>query len=306
MARYILLRLGEAFIAIFGLLTLVFFVSRLTGDPALLMLPVGATEAHVAEFRHQMGLDLPLWQQYVNFLAEAGKGDFGESILHQRPAMEVVLERLPATIELASFALIMATLIGLAAGFMAAFKRGTIIELVAMGMALLGQSMPIFWLGIMLIMVFAVNLGWLPAGGRGAIAHLVLPAITLATFSSASIARLLRSSMLDILGENYIRTALAKGLRDRIVYIRHAARNALIPVVTMLGILAGELFSGTVITETIFSWPGVGRVIIQAILTKDFPVVQAGVVVISSIFIFITMLVDLTYGLLDPRIRIER
>ncbi|MDP7651621.1 MAG: ABC transporter permease [Rhodospirillales bacterium] len=306
MPKYVLSRLGEALIAIWGLLTLVFVAARLTGDPAVLMLPLGATDADLAEFRHALGLDLPLWEQYAIFLADAVRGNFGESLLHQRPAMDVVLERFPATIQLSLVALVMGMVIGVIAGFVAALKRGTFLELIAMTTALLGQATPIFWLGIILILVFAVQLGWLPAGGRGTLAHLVLPAITLATFTSASIARLLRSSMIEILKEDYIRTAWAKGLVSHLVFMRHVARNALIPVVTMLGILAGELFSGAVVTETIFSWPGVGRVILLAIQSKDFPVVQAGVAVISAMFILINLLVDLTYGLLDPRIRINR
>ena len=306
MPKYVLSRLGEALIAVWGLLTLVFVAARLTGDPAVLMLPIGATDADLAEFRHALGLDRPLWEQYAVFLSNAVRGNFGESLLHQRPAIDVVLERFPATIQLSMVALVMGTVIGVIAGFVAALKRGTFLELVAMTTALLGQATPIFWLGIILILVFAVQLGWLPAGGRGTFAHLVLPAITLATFTSASIARLLRSSMIEILKEDYIRTAWAKGLVSRLVFMRHVARNALIPVVTMLGILAGELFSGAVVTETIFSWPGVGRVILLAIESKDFPVVQAGVAVISAIFILINLLVDLTYGLLDPRIRINR
>jgi peptide/nickel transport system permease protein len=306
MPKYVLSRLGEALIAIWGLLTLVFVAARLTGDPAVLMLPIGATDADLAEFRHQLGLDRPIWEQYAHFLLDAVRGNFGESLLHQRPAIDVVLERFPATIQLSMVALVMGTVIGVIAGFVAALKRGTFLELVAMTIALLGQATPIFWLGIILILVFAVQFGWLPAGGRGTFAHLVLPAITLATFTSASIARLLRSSMIEILKEDYIRTARAKGLVSRLVFMRHVARNALIPVVTMLGILAGELFSGAVVTETIFSWPGVGRVILLAIESKDFPVVQAGVAVISAVFILINLLVDLTYGLLDPRIRIER
>lgn len=306
MFRCLLGRLGDALVAILGLLTFVFIAARLTGDPALVMLPVGSTEEQLAEFRRQMGLDRPLLEQYLSFMADAVRGDFGESFLHQRPAMEVVLERLPATIELALAALILGTAVGLLAGFVAAIYRGGFLEFAAMTIALLGQATPVFWLGIVLILVFSVELGWLPAGGRGTFAHLILPAISLATFTTASIARLLRSSMIEVLKENYVRTAVAKGLINRIIYMRHAARPALIPVITMIGILAGELFSGAVITETIFSWPGVGRVMIQAIQSKDFTVVQAGVTVISAIFIGFNLLVDLAYGLLDPRIRIAR
>ena len=304
MSGYFAGRLLESLVAILGVLTIVFIAARLTGDPAVLLLPIGATDADIARMRQELGLDRPLLEQYLTFLADVLRGDFGVSFEHHRPAMQVGLERLPATFELAGVALLIGAAVGIAAGLIAALARGTVLELIAMGVALIGQATPIFWLGIVLILVFAVELQWLPAGGRGGLDHIILPAITLATFTTASIARLLRSSMIEVLKEDYIRTAWAKGLVPRIVYLRHAARNALIPVITMIGILAGELFSGAVITETIFSWPGVGRVVVQAIETKDFAVVQAGVTVISVIFIGFNLLVDLLYGLVDPRIRI--
>lgn len=304
MSGYFAGRLLESLVAILGVLTIVFIAARLTGDPAVLLLPIGATDADIARMQQELGLDRPLLEQYLAFLADVLRGDFGMSFEHHRPAMQVVLERLPATFELAGVALLIGAAVGIAAGLVAALARGTVLELIAMGVALIGQATPIFWLGIVLILVFAVELQWLPAGGRGGLEHIILPAITLATFTTASIARLLRSSMIEVLKEDYIRTAWAKGLVPRIVYLRHAARNALIPVITMIGILAGELFSGAVVTETIFSWPGVGRVVVQAIETKDFAVVQAGVTVISVIFIGFNLLVDLLYGLVDPRIRI--
>ena len=304
MSGYFAGRLLESLVAILGVLTIVFIAARLTGDPAVLLLPISATDADIARMRQELGLDRPLLEQYLAFLADVLRGDFGVSFEHHRPAMQVVLERLPATFELAGVALLIGAAVGIAAGLVAALARGTVLELIAMGVALIGQATPIFWLGIVLILVFAVELQWLPAGGRGGLEHIILPAITLATFTTASIARLLRSSMIEVLKEDYIRTAWAKGLVPRIVYLRHAARNALIPVITMIGILAGELFSGAVVTETIFSWPGVGRVVVQAIETKDFAVVQAGVTVISVIFIGFNLLVDLLYGLVDPRIRI--
>ncbi len=304
MSGYFAGRLLESLVAILGVLTIVFIAARLTGDPAVLLLPISATDADIARMRQELGLDRPLLEQYLAFLADVLRGDFGVSFEHHRPAMQVVLERLPATFELAGVALLIGAAVGIAAGLVAALARGTVLELIAMGVALIGQATPIFWLGIVLILVFAVELQWLPAGGRGGLDHIILPAITLATFTTASIARLLRSSMIEVLKEDYIRTAWAKGLVPRIVYLRHAARNALIPVITMIGILAGELFSGAVVTETIFSWPGVGRVVVQAIETKDFAVVQAGVTVISVIFIGFNLLVDLLYGLVDPRIRI--
>jgi peptide/nickel transport system permease protein len=304
MTRYLLSRLGDAAIAILGVVTIVFIAARLSGDPTVLMLPVGATDAQLAELRQQLGLDRPVAVQYVSFLGDVLRGDFGESFQHHRPAFEVVLERFPYTALLAFTALALGTLLGGLGGFVAARYRGSAVELVAMLIALIGQATPVFWLGILLIMVFAVNLGWLPTGGADGWRNLVLPAITLAAFTSASIARLLRSSMLNVLREDYIRTAWAKGLQPRLVYARHAVRNALIPVVTMIGILAGELLGGAVVIETVFAWPGVGRMIIQAIEAKDFSVVQAGVFLIAFVFVLVNLIVDLMYGLLDPRIRL--
>jgi peptide/nickel transport system permease protein len=304
--RYLLTRIAEALIAVWGIVTIVFFVTRLGGDPALLLLPTGASEAQLVELRAALGLDRPLFTQYVHFLGAAVLGDFGQSFQQMRPAIDVVLERLPATAQLASAALLVGVLLGVLTGFLAAKYRGTMIEFVAMVLALLGQATPVFWLGLMLIMLFAVDLGWLPTGGYGGWAYLVLPTLTLATFTSASITRLLRSRMVEIMQEDYVRTAWSKGLQPRIVYLRHVMRNALIPVVTMIGILAGELLGGSVITETIFSWPGVGRAIIQAVQANDFPVVQAGVTLIACIYVAINLVVDLTYGILDPRIRIAR
>ena len=306
MSRYLLSRLGEAVIAILGVITIVFVAARLSGDPTVLMLPVGATDAQLAELRQTLGLDRPLVVQYATFLRDVARGDFGESFQHHRPAFDVVLERFPYTALLAFTALALGTLIGGLGGFVAARYPGSAAELVAMLIALIGQATPVFWLGILLIMVFAVNLGWLPTGGADGWRNLVLPAVTLAAFTSASIARLLRSSMLNILREDYIRTAWAKGLQPRIVYGRHAVRNALIPVITMIGILAGELLGGAVVIETVFAWPGVGRVIIQAIEAKDFSVVQAGVFLIAVVFVVVNLIVDLLYGVLDPRIRLSR
>ena len=306
MLRYFLSRIGDSFVAVLGVSTIVFIVTRLLGDPAVLLLPVGAGEDELQALRAQLGLDQPIVQQYLQYLASIATGDFGESFQFGRPAMEVVLERLPATATLAGCALGMGVVLGTLAGAVAAYKRGTVVELCVMVLALLGQATPVFWLGIMLILLFAVDLGWLPTGGYGSIENLILPALTLATFTSASIARLLRSSMVDVLREDYVRTANAKGLGPLSVFSWHVARNALIPVVTMVGILAGELLGGSVVTETVFSWPGVGRMIIQAIETKDFPVVQAGVTLVATTFVSINLLVDLLYGVLDPRIRHSR
>ncbi|MBN9443215.1 ABC transporter permease [Bosea sp. (in: a-proteobacteria)] len=303
MPRHLTTRLGEGLIAIWGVVTIVFIVSRLLGDPAVLLLPIGATEAQLHELRVQLGLDQPLLQQYLTFLLHALKGDFGQSFQFARPALDVVLERLPATAMLAGTALAIGVLIGGLAGALAAIYRGSAIEGLVLLVALLGQATPSFWLGIMLILFFAVQLGWFPTGGYGEWQNLVLPSVTLACFTTASIARLLRSSMLDVMRDDYVRTAYAKGLAPRRIYLWHVGRNSLIPVVTMTGILAGELLGGAAVTETVFAWPGVGRLIVQAIETKDFPVVQAGVAVVAAIFVLVNLLVDLLYGLIDPRIR---
>jgi peptide/nickel transport system permease protein len=301
--RYLLTKLAEAALAIWGVVTIVFFVSRVLGDPALLLLPVGADQQALDALRASLGLDRPILEQYGMAIVSMLRGDFGISFQHTRPAMDVVLERMPATALLAGTALLFGTIIGAAAGGVAALKRGTISEFIVMVAALLGQATPVFWLGIMLILVFSVDLGWLPTGGSGSVAHLVLPGLTLSVFVSASIARLLRSSLLDIMREDYVRTARAKGLLPRTVFLWHIARNALIPVVTMIGIIAGELLGGSVVIETVFAWPGVGRIIMQGIQSQDFPVIQAGVALVAAIFIVINLLIDLLYGVLDPRIR---
>lgn len=306
MIGFFLRRLGESMLAIWGVVTIVFFVTRVLGDPAALLLPIGASAADIEALRDQLGLNQPLMVQYFQFLVSAVQGDFGTSFQHGRDAMDVVLERLPATATLALTAIALGLVIGTVAGSVAALKRGSAVELLVMAVALLGQATPVFWLGIMLILFFSVNLGWLPTGGYGTIWHLILPSVTLAVFVSASIARLLRSSMLDILQEDYIRTARAKGLLRSTVFIWHVARNALIPVVTMTAILTGELLGGSVVTETVFAWPGIGRLIIQAIEAKDFPIIQAGITLIAAIFVLINFLVDLLYGVLDPRIRKAR
>ncbi len=305
MIRFLLGRVGESALAVLGVVTIVFVVTRLLGDPAILMLPVGASQEQLASFRAELGIDRPLHVQYADFIWNAARGDFGRSFQHNRPAVEVVAERMPATLQLAASAIALGLLIGGGAGLVAAMNRGSVLEFGVMLLALLGQATPVFWLGLMLILFFAVDLGWFPTGGAGTFAHLALPAITLATFTSASIARLLRSSVIDVLREDYVRTARAKGLLPRTVVLWHIARNALIPVATMVGILAGELLGGSVITETVFAWPGVGRVIIQAIEVKDFPVVQAGIMMIAVTFVSINFVVDLLYGVLDPRIRLR-
>ena len=302
MLRYFFVRLLEALIAIWGVVTLVFFVTRVLGDPAVLLLPIGAGQEELEALRRSLGLERPLAEQYAHTLWAMLRGDFGVSFQYMRPARDVVLQHMPATVSLAATALLFGVLFGAVAGGIAALRRGTLAEFIVMAAALLGQATPVFWLGIMLILFFAVNLGWFPTGGSGGWAHLALPGATLAVFVTASIARLLRSSLLDILREDYVRTARAKGLLPHTVFCWHVARNALIPVVTMIGIIAGELLGGSVVTETVFAWPGVGRLIVQAIQMHDFPLIQAGVVLMAVIFVTINFIVDLLYGVLDPRI----
>ncbi len=306
MRGYPLGRVVDGIVAVFGVVTIVFVISRLIGDPAVLLLPVGATQQQIATLRASLGLDQPILEQYLRFVAGVAHGDFGQSFQFMRPAIWVVLERMPATIALAASALAFGIVFGGVAGSLAALRRGKLTEAAVMVLALLGQATPVFWLGLLLILLFAVRLGLLPTGGFDGPASLILPAVTLGSFTTASIARLLRSSMLDVLREDHVRTANAKGLQPRTVFLWHIARNALIPVVTMTGILAGELLGGSVVTESVFSWPGVGRLIVQALESNDFPVVQAGVTVIATTFVATNLLVDLLYGALDPRIRTRR
>jgi len=292
-----------AVLVLFGVSVVVFLILHLTGDPAALLLPPDATAEDVARFRKAMGFDDPVFVQYVRFLKGALRGDFGESVRHGEPAMHLVLERLPATFELAGAALLLALCLAIPAGIISALKRNTAIDYVSTVVALMGQAMPTFWLGIMLILVFSVRFSWLPSSGRGDFQHLILPAVTLGLFTTARITRLTRSGMLEVLGQDYIRTARAKGVSERPVVWKHALKNASIPIVTIVGIELGTLLGGSVITETIFAWPGVGRLSVQAIFNRDYPVVQAAVFILASTFVFLNFLVDVAYTWLDPRIR---
>jgi len=292
-----LLLLWLVTVVVFGLLHLT------PGDPASLMLGEQATPEQIRDLRHALGLDEPLVTQYAWFLGHAVRGDFGASIRAQRPALEVVLERLPATLLLTAGAFTFALCVGLPIGVISAVKRLSLWDHGSMALALMGQSMPVFWLGLMLIVVFSVHLRWLPVSGAGGPEHLVLPAVTLGTFLIGLIIRLTRSSMLDVLGQDYVRTARAKGLAERAVIVRHALRNALIPVVTLLGLQLGMLLGGAVITETVFAWPGVGMVTVTAIYQHDYPVVQCAVFISAVLVVSINWAVDVLYHVLDPRIR---
>ena len=303
MRSYILRRIWQAALVLFGVSVVVFMILHLTGDPAALLLPPDATAEDVARFRTAMGFDDPWIVQYGRFLKGALQGNFGESLRHGEPALPLVLERLPATFQLAGAGLLLALCLAIPAGIVSAVRRNTIVDYVSTVVALLGQAMPTFWLGIMLILVFSVRLNWLPSSGRGDLQHLILPAITLGLFTTARITRLTRSGMLEVLGQDYIRTARAKGVSERPVVWKHALKNASIPIVTIIGIELGTLLGGSVITETIFAWPGVGRLSVQAIFNRDYPVVQAAVFILASTFVVLNFAVDLAYTWLDPRIR---
>jgi len=300
---YLLRRLWQSLLVLFGVSVVVFLILHLTGDTAALLLPPDATAEDIAKFRTAMGFDDPVAVQYLRFLKGAVRGDFGESLRHGEPAMALVVERLPATFQLAGAGLLIALCLAIPAGIVSAVRRNTAVDYVSTVVALLGQAMPTFWLGIMLILVFSVRLNWLPSSGRGGLEHLILPAITLGLFTTARITRLTRSGMLEVLGQDYIRTARAKGVGEPPVVWKHALKNASIPIVTIVGIELGTLLGGSVITETIFAWPGVGRLSVQAIFNRDYPVVQSAVFLLASTFVIVNFLVDIVYTYLDPRIR---
>jgi peptide/nickel transport system permease protein len=305
LSRYLLRRLANTLIVMLGVIAVTFFLLRLTGDPVALMLPLDATPEAVAELRISLGLDAPLPVQFARYLYSVGQGNFGYSLRYRQPAFKLFRERFPATLELVVAAITVAVLVGLPLGILAAAYRGTTLDSLVMGGALLGQAIPGFYLGLMLILFLSVQLGLLPTGGRGSLAQLIMPTIVLSTYLIALIARMTRSSCLDTLSQDYIRTARAKGLGSRLVLFKHVLKPALIPVVTLIGLQVGTLFSGAVVTETVFSWPGIGRLAVEAISSRDFPVVQMVVVISSMIFVLTNVLVDVAYAFLDPRIRYD-
>ena len=305
MSSYVVRRLAQSVIVLVGISAVVFIILHLTGDPTLLMLPPDASAEEISRFRRAMGFDDPLPVQYWRFLRGALRGNFGHSLRHDEPALHLVVERMPATLELTAVALGLALVLAIPAGIVSAVFRNTALDYVSTVIALLGQAMPTFWLGIMLILIFSVGLGLLPSSGRAGLANLILPAITLGLFTTARIMRLTRSGMLEVLGQDYVRTARAKGVGEPEVVWKHALKNAAIPVVTIVGLELGTLLGGAIITETIFAWPGVGRLSVQAIYNRDYPLVQASVFVLASIFVLVNLVVDLLYTYLDPRIRVR-
>ncbi|MCP4103990.1 MAG: ABC transporter permease [Desulfobacteraceae bacterium] len=302
MIRYILKRLWHTVYVIVGISVIAFFFIHLSGDPVMLMLPSDASMQEIEELRETLGFNDPMWEQYLRFATSAVVGDFGESLYYHVPAMELILERLPASLELAIAAMIVALLVAVPLGIISAVKRGSFIDMISMIFALFGLSMPHFWLGIMMILLFSVTLEWLPTSGRGGIEHLIMPSLALGLSLMAMFARLTRSVMLEVLGQDYIRTARAKGLKQRLVIGKHALKNAMIPLVTVAGMQFGFLIGGTVIIETVFAWPGVGRLVVQAIFNRDYPLVQATVLILAVIFVLVNLFVDLVYVYLDPQI----
>jgi ABC-type dipeptide/oligopeptide/nickel transport system permease component len=302
---YLARRLAQSVLVLLGVSFVVFAILHLTGDPAAVLLPPDATAEDLRQFRQAMGFNDPFAVQYGRFLSGALRGDFGQSVRHGEPAFGLVLERMPATLQLAGAALLIAIAVAIPAGIISAVRRNTLIDYISTVVALLGQSMPTFWLGIMLILLFSVQFNVFPSSGRGSPEHLVLPALTLGLFTTARITRLTRSGMLDVLDQDYMRTARSKGVSGPPLIWKHALKNAAIPIVTIVGIELGTLLGGSVITETIFAWPGVGRLSVQAIYNRDYPVVQAAVFTLASTFILVNLVVDFLYTYLDPRIRLS-
>ncbi|HOP01768.1 MAG TPA: ABC transporter permease [Flexilinea sp.] len=308
MARYTARRLLQAIIVIFGITIAAFSINFLAGDPTYVLIGDmrGMTEEDIQAFRHRMGFDRPILVQYFDWLKNAVRGDFGWSYKYKEDNWKIIVERFPATLQLTVVSLILQLLVSFPLGVFAALKRGTKWDSFSMVLALLGQSMPSFWIGLMLMMIFSVNLKWLPVSGRyEGIRSMVLPVITLSFYGIARNTRLIRSSMLEVLGEDYIRTVRAKGQTERNVYIKHALRNVLIPVVTMVGMDLGSLLSGALVVETIFAWPGMGMLTVNAINGKDIMMVQACVTLFALMFVFANLLVDFTYTILDPRVRLQ-
>jgi peptide/nickel transport system permease protein len=304
MLTYLVRRLFEFCIVILGVLTIVFVLQRFSGDPTNLLLPIDASEEVRAELRHQLGLDQPVPLQYMRFLADVVRGDLGDSYRFRQPALGLVLERLPATLLLAGTSLLISLVIALPLGILAAVRRNSWVDTLATAISLIGQGMPVYWLGLLGILLFAVQWRLLPSMGGGSFLALILPATTLAVYSASRIMRLTRSAMLDVLHQDYVRMARAKGLSEPKVLIKHALRNASIPIVTIVGLQFGGLLGGAVITETVFAWPGVGRLAVNAVQQRDFPVVQAVTLVIALAFSLINLAVDLLYARLNPRIRL--
>jgi len=306
MFQYVIKRLLSIIPVLFGISLLLFFMLRaLPGDPAQVLAGQMATPADIEHIRHQLGLDKPVYIQYAVFLGQLAKFDLGRSARTQNPVIEEIWARLPNTILLAVVAITLACLFGIPAGIISAIRPYTFLDYLVTSAALFGISMPVFWLGLMLVIVFSVILPWLPAGGTGSWKHVILPSITLTAFVVAFIARMTRSSMLEVLSQDYTTTARSKGLMEKVVVIKHALKNALIPIITVVGLQFGMLLGGAVLTETVFAWPGVGRLIVDSILARDYPVIQGTILIFGLIYTLVNLMVDVIYAFVDPRIRYD-
>lgn len=303
MIRFIAGRLLQATLTLFGVLTLVFFAVRASGTPARLLVPQNAGAAAIAREARQLGLDQPLWNQYVHFLSQAVHGNLGFSYVQGQPALSIVLSRFPNTVELAVAALLLAIVVGLPIGVLTAVYRDTWIERLLMPIVLAGQSMPAFWSGILLILIFSVDLHVLPSSGKGGWTTFILPTVVLASLTLATIARITRGAFLEHLEREYVRTARAKGATELRVLSRHVMRNAMLPILTIVGLEAGNLLGGAVVVETVFAWPGMGQLTVQSVQSRDFPVVEAVVLFAAAVYIVANLAVDLLYGVIDPRLR---
>jgi ABC-type dipeptide/oligopeptide/nickel transport system permease component len=306
MVRYLLKRFLFTLPSLWLVLTLVFLMIHIVpGDPVEQMIGEGAAPGQLAQLRHVLGLDLPLYTQYGHYLWQLGRGDLGQSFKFQAPVREVIFERYPATLQLAFLALVVCAAIAIPAGMLAAYRRGQTADRVVGVFTLFGLAFPNFALGPVLILLFSIELGLLPVSGRGGPLHYVLPAATLGAALAAILTRMVRGSMLEELSSDYVRTARAKGLSTRVVLMRHAFRNALIPIITILGLQFGTLLAGTIVTETIFSWPGIGRLTVQAISARDYPLLQGCILVIAVSYVAVNLLTDLLYAVIDPRVRLS-
>jgi len=304
MTRFLLSRFAQALVTLWMVATIVFLLARLTGDPIALIAGENTTAEYEAELRVRYGLDGSLWRQYLVYMGQLAQGDFGQSIVSGEPAMRQVLERWPATLEVGVAGLFVTLILALPIGVYAAAHRGSTLDYLARGFAVLGQAVPGFWVGLLFILVFAVHLRWLPAGGRGTIWHVILPALTTGWFAVAGIMRLTRSSMLEVLNSEYVKLARAKGLPYSKVIWKHAFRNAAIPVLTFTALVVLTLvLTGSIVSETVFSYPGVGLLLIDAVRKRDFPQLQAAVLFLSFLYIIVNLAVDMLYGWLDPRTR---
>ena len=305
MRQYIVRRIGYSFVSLFLLSLTIFLFVRVTGDPATLLVEPGASAEDLANIRRQFGLDRPLYEQYWHFIVSFLQGDLGHSFYYRTPVLELYFQRLPNSLLLAGVAMAFSLLIGIPAGIMAAVRVGKLWDSAGKIFVLLGLSLPSFWVGLLLIMFFSVYLGWLPSSGSGTFLHLLMPAFALGWFFAAAHMRLTRSSMLEVLGSEYVKLARLKGLSETMVIGKHAFKNALIPVITLAGINLVVMINVAVVVETVFAWPGIGRLLYEGITFRDFPIVQGVVVIGGSMIVVVNLLVDILYALIDPRIRLE-